>query len=50
VAPVYRCVDFTGEPALQEPEKHAAWGWFALDVLPAPLTQPTLAAVKALLA
>jgi ADP-ribose pyrophosphatase YjhB (NUDIX family) len=48
VAPVYRVDEYTGEPAIQEPEALADWGWFALDALPAPLTQATRDAVAAL--
>lgn len=48
VAPVYLVEDFTGEPAVQEPEALHGCGWFALDDLPSPLTQATVEAVRAL--
>ncbi|MEX1250628.1 MAG: NUDIX domain-containing protein [Hyphomonas sp.] len=38
VAPVYQARILAGEPRILEPGKHAGWGWFALDALPAPLT------------
>ncbi|MBW4022764.1 MAG: NUDIX domain-containing protein [Proteobacteria bacterium] len=38
VSPVYRVVEFSGEPANREPAKHAGFGWFTLDALPADLT------------
>ena len=38
VAPVYRVAEFSGEPENREPTKHAAFGWFTLDALPADLT------------
>jgi 8-oxo-dGTP diphosphatase len=38
VAPVYRVAAFSGEPENREPTKHAAFGWFTLDALPADLT------------
>lgn len=38
VAPVYRVGRFSGEPENREPTKHAAFGWFTLDALPAELT------------
>ncbi|MEL7481011.1 MAG: NUDIX domain-containing protein [Pseudomonadota bacterium] len=41
VAPVYLATILSGTPAILEPEKHADWGWFALDALPDPLTTPT---------
>ncbi|WP_408609576.1 NUDIX hydrolase [Achromobacter insolitus] len=40
-APVFLTLQFEGTPALIEPDKHAAWGWFALDRLPEPLTMAT---------
>jgi ADP-ribose pyrophosphatase YjhB (NUDIX family) len=46
--PIYLAETLEGEPRLMEPEKHAAFGWFDLDALPAPLTTVTGAAVKAL--
>lgn len=39
VAPVYDARIRAGTPQILEPEKHAGWGWFALDELPSPLTQ-----------
>jgi ADP-ribose pyrophosphatase YjhB (NUDIX family) len=48
VAVTYRVERFEGEPAIQEPQALAGWGWFALHALPAPLTQATLDAVGAL--
>ncbi|MFZ5670471.1 MAG: NUDIX hydrolase [Pseudomonadota bacterium] len=48
VAPVYLVEDCEGEPAVREPDKLGACGWFALDALPTPLTAATRAAVKAL--
>ena len=33
----FTCVRWTGEPVLQEPDKAADLGWFALDSLPAPV-------------
>ena len=50
VAPVYVTGQFEGTPRLVEPEKHAAFGWFALDALPEPLTAATRAALPRLLA
>jgi ADP-ribose pyrophosphatase YjhB (NUDIX family) len=48
VAVVYRASDFEGVPAVAEPDKHDALGWFALTALPTPLTVATVAAVAAL--
>jgi ADP-ribose pyrophosphatase YjhB (NUDIX family) len=48
VSPVYLAERFEGEPAIQEPHKHADLGWFDLDALPAPLTAAAAAAVQAL--
>ena len=48
VSPVYLAEHWTGEPAIQEPHKHADLGWFGLDALPAPLTTAAAAAVAAL--
>lgn len=39
IAPVYNARILTGAPDILEPEKHGGWGWFALDDLPAPLTE-----------
>ncbi|WP_284423961.1 NUDIX domain-containing protein [Bradyrhizobium sp. SSBR45G] len=47
VAPVYLAAGFKGEPRLVEPDKHAAFGWFALHGLPTPLTLATQQAVHA---
>lgn len=48
VAPVYLVEEWRGEPAVREPEALAAVGWFALDALPAPLTEATQQALRAL--
>ena len=48
VAPVYRATEFTGEPENREPTKHAAFGWFTLDALPADLTIAARQAAAAL--
>ena len=48
VAVTYRADGCVGEPAIQEPEALANWGWFPLDALPSPLTAATLDAVAAL--
>ncbi|MCP1195694.1 NUDIX domain-containing protein [Acetobacter senegalensis] len=48
VAPVYLVEEWRGEPTVREPEALAAVGWFALDALPAPLTEATLQALRAL--
>ncbi|MFZ4894433.1 NUDIX hydrolase [Plantibacter sp. Mn2098] len=50
ISPVHLATDFTGEPQLREPEKHAAFAWFALDSLPTELTSSTTAALAALAA
>ena len=49
VAVTYRADGGVGEPSIQEPEALAAWGWFALDDLPSPLTLATQDAVSHLL-
>ncbi|MGV8936822.1 MAG: NUDIX domain-containing protein [Allorhizobium sp.] len=49
VSLIYRCDDFTGEPALTEPDKLSDMGWFALDELPEPLSAFTRAALPHLL-
>ena len=41
VAPVYESEIVSGEPEIQEPEKHGGCGWFAMDALPEYLTTPT---------
>jgi ADP-ribose pyrophosphatase YjhB (NUDIX family) len=48
VAPIWRADSWSGEPAIQEPEKHTGLGWFALDELPEPLTAAARAAVDKL--
>lgn len=48
VAPIYLTSHFDGEPRLMEPEKHSAFGWFALHDLPSPLTVATHRAVQVL--
>ncbi len=50
LAPVYLVARYEGEPRLMEPHKHAAFGWFPLDALPAPLTAATRGALGALMA
>lgn len=45
VSLIYRCDDFSGEPALTEPDKLSDMGWFALDALPQPLSAFTRAAL-----
>lgn len=47
-APVYLVEDSVGEPAVMEPDKMGACGWFPLDALPSPLTAATRAALAAL--
>lgn len=41
VSPSYICRVIAGTPTILEPEKCAAIGWFALDEIPADLTQVT---------
>lgn len=41
VSPSYICRIVAGEPVILEPEKCTAIGWFALDEIPAALTQVT---------
>jgi 8-oxo-dGTP diphosphatase len=36
VSPVYRARLIAGAPAIQEPDKHAALGWFSPEALPTP--------------
>lgn len=48
VSPVYVTSHFDGAPELIEPDKHAAFGWFALHDLPKQLTVATYKAVEAL--
>jgi len=45
----YHVTRFDGEPALMEPQKHAAFGWFALTDLPEPLTVSARLAGRTLL-
>lgn len=40
---LYRTSDFTGEPALTEPDKLSDFGWFDFDALPEPLSAFTRA-------
>ncbi len=47
VAPVYEARISAGVPRILEPEKHGAWGWFALDALPAPLTMAAMSYLSA---
>ena len=48
VAPVYRVTAFSGQPLVQEPEKHSGMDWFDLDALPEPLTIASKVAIAAL--
>lgn len=48
VSPVYLAEAFSGEPRLMEPHKHAAFGWFPLGDLPAPLASSAAVAAQAL--
>jgi|LakMenEpi03Aug12_release.lakeMendotaPanAssembly.Ray.scaffolds.fasta_scaffold228174_2 mutator protein MutT len=41
VSPTFLCTLVDGEPAIREPEKCSAIGWFYLHELPTPLTQIT---------
>lgn len=41
VSPVFEARIVSGEPALQEPEKHGGWGWYAPEAMPEALTTPT---------
>ncbi|AJC23637.2 NUDIX hydrolase [Pandoraea pulmonicola] len=45
VAPVYEVTEFSGEPRVMEPEKHAAYAWFSRSELPAELTYATRVAL-----
>nr|WP_294168225.1 NUDIX domain-containing protein [uncultured Sphingomonas sp.] len=47
VAPVFRIERYEGTPSIMEPDALSDMGWFDLDTLPAPLTQPTEQAVAA---
>ena len=48
VSPVYLATAAEGEPSLLEPEKHSAFGWFALDAPPEPLAQSAITAIALL--
>jgi len=48
VAVTYRADGCVGEPSIQELEALEAWGWFALNALPSPLTRATVDAVAVL--
>jgi 8-oxo-dGTP diphosphatase len=48
VSPVYLAERFEGEPAIQEPHKHADLGWFDVTDPPRPLTMAAAAAIAAL--
>lgn len=48
VAPVFLVTSFTGVPTNMEPHKHDGVEWFPLDAVPATLTVPTIAALRAL--
>jgi ADP-ribose pyrophosphatase YjhB (NUDIX family) len=43
VSPIYEARIVSGEPAVQEPEKHGGCAWFALSDLPDRITTPTQA-------
>jgi 8-oxo-dGTP diphosphatase len=45
VSVMYRCTDFSGEPALVEPDKLSEFGWFGRSDLPQPLSAFTKAAI-----
>ena len=45
VSPIYLATAAEGEPALLEPEKHSAFGWFALEAPPQPLAQSAITAI-----
>lgn len=45
---IYVCRDFTGEPAMPEPDKFHAFGWFGPDALPSPLSRFAADAISAL--
>lgn len=48
ISPVYLVTSWQGVPTPMEPEKHEGPRWYALDALPADLTEPTRHALKAL--
>lgn len=41
VSPVYEARIVSGEPSIQEPDKHGGWGWYAAEAMPDELTTPT---------
>jgi 8-oxo-dGTP diphosphatase len=45
VSVMYVCTDFSGEPALVEPDKLSEFGWFGRSDLPQPLSAFTKAAI-----
>ena len=48
VSPIFYARIVSGIPRLMEPEKHGGFGWYSLDALPTPLTNPTRALLDAL--
>tara|TARA_R110000772_G_scaffold181594_2_gene292901 strand:- start:229 stop:654 length:426 start_codon:yes stop_codon:yes gene_type:complete len=48
VSPIFYASVVSGTPRLMEPEKHGGLGWYSLDALPTPLTNPTRALLDAL--
>ncbi|MHC0613932.1 NUDIX hydrolase [Komagataeibacter oboediens] len=48
LSPVYLVTSWQGVPTLMEPDKHEGPCWYALDALPAELTEPTRQALAAL--
>ncbi|GAN85720.1 NUDIX domain-containing protein [Komagataeibacter intermedius] len=48
LSPVYLVTSWQGMPTLMEPDKHEGPCWYALDGLPADLTEPTRHALAAL--
>lgn len=45
---IYSCSEFTGEPAMPEPDKFTAFGWFGPDNWPEPFSRFAADAVRAL--
>lgn len=45
---IYACRDFIGEPAMPEPDKFHAFGWFEREALPEPLSRFAADAISAL--
>lgn len=45
---IYACTDFSGEPAMPEPDKFHAFGWFGREALPQPLSRFAVDAIAAL--